>query len=481
MAGFIKQGMTKKRILIPFICLVLLTRTLFITAQSSKPNVLFVVIDDLNDYMSLLQNYPGLKTPNLEKFAKKSLTFTKAYCAAPLCNPSRAAFLSGVAPYQTGIYTNENPLHASPQILNTTFLPEHFKANGYTTITRGKIFHTIPGAERFHGMWDDDGGKGNYGPYTKEQNVPKTVRHPVNFNYQPWLGPEVDHPDNVTALFTIDRLNKAYDKPFFLTCGFYKPHNPWTAPKRFFDMYPLENITLPEVLENDWDDLPPIAKKWADSPVDFEALKKSGQWKPIVRSYLACISFMDWNLGRILEALDNSRHKNNTIVCLLADNGFHLGEKMHFTKFALWEQTTHIIHIWRVPGVTPQGAVCQRTVNLLDIYPTLVELCGLSTPKQKLDGRSIVTLLKNPAAVWNYPSITTYQEGNQSIRTEKHRYIRYSDGEEELYDEVVDPREWKNLAKDPKMQTVIALFRKQVNTQYVPAASVNGKTEKSID
>lgn len=473
--------MKKKITVRSFICSILMTSVFLVNAQSSKPNVLFVVIDDLNDYMSLLQNYPGLKTPNLDKFAKTALTFKKAYCAAPVCNPSRAAFLSGVAPYRTGVYDNDNPLLASPQILQTTFLPEHFKANGYTTVTRGKIFHTVPGAERFHAMWDDDGGKGDYGPYPTEQFIPKTVRRPINFTYQPWLGAESDHPDNVTADFTIDRLKKSYDKPFFITCGFYKPHNPWTAPKRFFDMYPLESIEMPKVLESDWDDLPPIAKKWADNPVDFQALKASGHWKPIVRSYLACIAFMDWNLGRVLEALDKSSYKDNTIVCLLADNGFHMGEKKHFAKFALWEQTTHIIHMWRVPAVTPKGAVCQRTVNLLDIYPTLVELCGLSAPKQKLDGISIVTLLKNPAAAWDHPSITTYQEGNQAIRTEKYRYIRYSDGEEELYDETTDPREWKNIAKDLKMQALITSFRKQVETQYAPAAISKGRKEKTVD
>ncbi len=462
-----------------FGCLVLLCKAGTVTAQPSKPNVLFVVIDDLNDYVSLLQNYPGLKMPNLDKFAKSALTFKKAYCAAPACNPSRAAFLTGLAPYHTGIYDNDNPLLASPQILQSTILPEHFKANGYTTLTRGKIFHTIPGAERYRAMWDDEGGRGNYGPYPTVQNLPETFKRPHNFNYQPWLGPETDHPDNVTAEYTIDRLNKRYDKPFFLTCGLYKPHNPWTAPQRFFDMFPLSSVVMPKVMENGWEDLPAIAKKWAANPVDFEALKKSGGWKPIVRSYLACIAFMDWNLGRIMDALDNSEYKNNTIVCLMADNGFHMGEKKHFTKFALWEQTTHILHMWRVPGITPQGAVCDRTVNLLDTYPTLVELCGLGAPKQQLDGRSLMPLLKNPAAAWNYPSITTYLEGNQSIRTEKYRYIHYSDGEEELYDEINDPREWENLAKDSKMKPLINSLKKQLATGFAPAAVGKNKKEDS--
>lgn len=445
-------------------------------AQNKKPNVLFIVVDDLNDYIALLKNYPLLKTPNLDRLAKSSVNFTRSYCAAPVCNPSRAAVLSGLAPYKTGVYDNADKMQASKEIGNATLLPEHFKANGYTTITRGKIFHTLPGAARYRAMWDEDGGKGDYGPYTTQQNVSLPVRRP-NFNYQEWTGPESDHPDNVTAEYAMEQLARNYEKPFFMAYGLYKPHNPWTAPKRFFDMYPLDKVELPPVLEADWDDLPPIAKEWAEDPVDFEHLKKNGQWKAVVRSYLACISFMDWNLGRILDALEKSRYTENTIVCLFADNGFHLGEKKHFTKFALWEQTTHVMQMWRVPGLTNKGKECHRTVTLQDIYPTLNELCGFSSPKQKLDGRSLAALLKNPEAVWNYPALTTFKEGNQSIRTEKFRYIRYNDGEEELYDEEADPREWKNLAKEPGRKALLDSFRKLLIQTYTPGVSAGAKKE----
>ncbi len=449
----------------------LVSTSLTVCGQTTKRNVLFIAVDDLNDYISLLQNYPGLKTPNLDKFAKTALNFNKSYCPAPICNPSRTALLSGIDPTRSGVYENEDRIQDSRVILNAAFLPEHFQANGYVTLTRGKIFHTVPPKQRYDAMWNEDGGKGNYGPYATERNVPASAKAPVNFNFQEWTGPETDHPDNVTADFTIDHLNKTYDKPFFMAVGLYKPHNPWTSPKRFFDMYPLESVVLPKVLESDWDDLPEIARKWAASPANFEALKQSGQWKSLVRSYLACISFMDWNFGRIIDALDKSRYKDNTIITLFADNGFHLGEKKHFAKFALWEKTTHVLHMWRVPGVTIPGSTSSRTVNLLDIFPTLIELCKLTTPPQQIDGRSLVTLLKDPATKWDYPSVTTYKEGNQSIRTEKYRYIRYSDGEEELYDEVSDPDEWKNLAKQAAMKQVIESFRKQVQTRYAPAVS----------
>ena len=464
-----------------FFCVALWSISGSLFGQKPKPNVLLIAIDDLNDYVGLLQNFPGLKTPNLDRFAKTALNFTRAYCAAPVCNPSRAALLSGVPPYRTGVYDNDNRIQDSKVILNATFLPEHFKANGYTTLTRGKIFHTMPDKARYEAMWDENGGQGDYGPYPTERNVPTTVRAPLNFNYQPWTGPESDHPDNVTAELTIERLNKNYDKPFFMACGLYKPHNPWTAPRRFFDMYPLENIVLPKVLESDWDDLPPIAKKWASNPVDFEALKQSGQWKSVVRSYLACISFMDWNFGRIIDALDKSKYKNNTIICVFADNGFHLGEKNHFAKYALWEQTTHILHLWRVPGITKAGKICERPVNLLDIFPTLVELCRLSSPKQQLEGRSIVELLKNPAITWDHPSITTYLEGNQSLRTEKYRYTLYKDGGEELYDDSADPREWHNLAADPRMKDLILSLRKKISKEFAATVSGNNKKGESVE
>jgi len=426
-----------------------------------------------------MKGFPGVKTPNLEKFAQTALNFTKAYCAAPVCNPSRAALLSGIAPYKSGIYDNIDEISTSKIILNAAFLPEHFKANGYETLTRGKIFHTTPSKDRYAAMWDKDSGKGNYGPTPQVKNIPPTVKVPGNFNYQPWTGPDSDHPDNVTAETAINWLKQKHDKPFFIAAGLYKPHNPWTAPKEFFDMYALEDIKLPPMLANDWDDLPPVAKKWAANPVNFEALKGTGQWEAVVRSYLACITFMDWNLGRIISTLDNSPYKNNTIVCVFADNGFHLGEKKHFAKYALWEKTTHILFMWQVLSLTKPRQVCEKPVNLLDIYPTLTELCKLPLPTQQLDGRSIVKLLANPAGSWEYPSVTTYQPGNQTLRDEKYRYIRYQDGGEELYDEVNDPNEWYNLAADPKMQKVLLSFRHKLVNNFVPPAS--GKTSNTVD
>jgi arylsulfatase A-like enzyme len=423
----------------------------FVRAETAKPNVLFIVIDDLNDYISLLGNYPGIKTPNLDKFAKTGITFTHAYCAGPVCNPSRTAFISGIAPYRSGVYQNNDPLSASKVVLDSVLLPEQFKRNGYHTMWNGKFFHTDPPTERLQNMWDDtEGGRGRYGPPAIHDAIPSSVARPKMFNYESWTGPDTDFPDYKHMLINEQRLTKKYDHPFFLVYGIYRPHNPWTAPKRFFDLYPLDSLAMPEVPLNDLDDVPAIGQQYARYPVSFQQLKDAGQWKPVVQSYLACISFMDYNLGRVLDALDKSPYRTNTIVCLVADNGFHMGEKLHFAKYALWEKTTHVLCAWRVPGLTTPGSVCPATVSLLDLYPTFNELCGLSSVPQQLDGKSLVPLMKNSKAEWKRPAVTTYLQNDHAVRDDQWRYIRYHDGSEELYNEIKDPNEWTNVASQPE-------------------------------
>ncbi|MEX0321533.1 MAG: sulfatase [Puniceicoccaceae bacterium] len=438
---------------------------------ADKPNVLFIVIDDLNDYVSLLEDYPGIKTPNLDKFAKTSMTFPKSYCAGPICNPSRTAFISGIAPYRSGVYENNNHMLASKPIVQSVLLPEQFKRNGYHTMWNGKLFHTTPKPGRHNKMWDDsEGGKGKQGPKAKVDVIPEHIKRPPLFQYEAWTGPDTDFPDYSHMLINEKRLAKEYDKPFFMVYGIFNPHNPWTAPKRFFDMYPMDSMAMPNVPSDDLDDLPEIAVKYARNPVSFDELKEAGQWKPIVQSYLACISFMDYCLGRVLDALDNGPNADNTIVCIVADHGFHMGEKEHFAKYALWEKTTRVLSMWRVPGMTEGGSVCEATVNLLDIYPTLNDLCNLSEVPQSLDGKSIVPLLQNAEASWKRPSITTYRQNDHAVRDERWRYIRYHDGSEELYDHSKDPNEWKNLAGDPEYKAVKARLRRwlpKVNAEPV--------------
>ena len=419
--------------------------------SAAKPNVLFIVIDDLNDYVSVLTHYPGVKTPNLDKFAKSAMTFTHAYCAAPICNPSRTSFLSGIAPYRSGIYENNQPMTTSKLVTDSVLLPEQFKRAGYHTMWNGKFFHSEPGPQRRQQMWDDtEGGKGTYGPGPKHPSIPASVHRPPMFNYEAWDGPDTDFPDYKHMLINEQRLQKKYDQPFFLAFGIYRPHNPWTAPKRFFDMYPLDTLVMPIVPTNDLDDIPPIGQKYAHYPVSLQELKDANQWKPVVQSYLASISFMDYNLGRVLDALDHGPNRDNTIVCIVADNGFHMGEKEHFAKYALWEKTTHILCAWRVPGITATGSVCTTPVSLLDLYPTFNELCAMPSVSQQLDGQSLVPLLKNPQAEWTRPAVTTYLQNDHAVRDNRWRYIHYHDGSDELYDELNDPNEWTNVVAVPE-------------------------------
>ncbi len=460
-------------------CLLTLWLVLAFTARAAdKPNVLFIVIDDLNDYISLLGHYPGLQTPNLDKFAKTATVFTHAYCAAPICNPSRTAFISGLAPYRSGVYANNDPLSASPLVLDSVLLPEQFKRNGYFTLWNGKFFHTDPPKERLQSMWDDkEGGRGKYGPPAQHYAIPKSVHRPPMFNYEAWSGPDTDFPDYNHMLIDERRLAQKYDQPFFLVYGIYRPHNPWTAPKRFFDLYPLETLAMPPVLTNDLDDIPAIGQQYARYPVSLQELKDAGQWKPVVQSYLACISFMDYNLGRVLDALEKSPNRTNTIVCLVADNGFHLGEKEHFAKYALWEQTTHVLCAWRVPGVTTPGTICETPVSLLDLYPTFNELCSLSVVPQSLDGQSLVPLLKNPRAEWKRPALTTYLQNDHAVRDPQWRYIRYHDGSEELYNELQDPNEWTNVVAQPANAAVKARLAEWLPKVNAPSNGHQGGGE----
>lgn len=459
-----------------------------VRAKDEPYNVLFIAVDDLNDYISLLKNHPGVRTPNLDQFAGTAVTFSNAYCASPVCNPSRIALLTGKSPHNTGLYELTDAFQNSDEAMRSILLPELFKQNGYTTMWSGKIFHTggssaqtRPGKERMDAMWDDRRGQdGGYGPMATVNNITDTITRPIWWNYQEWEGPDSDFPDVRNADLTIERLQQDYEKPFFMALGFYRPHDPWTVPKRFFDLHPLEDIQLPEVLENDLDDLPDVGKEWANRPLRLEDLKRIGQWKPSMQAYLAAISFMDYNLGRVLDALDNSPYRDNTIVVLWADNGFHMGEKHHFAKQALWEQSTRVLLMFRIPGITNCRSFRSQPVSLIDIYPTLAELCGLPQPAQELDGESLVPVIENENYKRVQPAMTFYKFGSASIRTGEWRYIRYYDGTEELYHETVDPREENNLAGDPAYHEVMERLADWYPKKVAPTVRQTGKAGSTV-
>ncbi|MFN9085812.1 MAG: sulfatase, partial [Acidobacteriota bacterium] len=265
--------------------------------------------------------------------------------------------------------------------------------------------------------------------------------------------------------WVVQQMNTPRDQPLFLACGLYKPHLPWYVPQKYFDLFPLDSIVLPKINGDDLDDVPPIGRKYAKPDGDHKLITGAGQWKQAVQAYLACIAFADAQLGRLLDAYEKSPFRQNSVIVLWSDHGWHLGEKLHWRKFSLWEEATHNVLMVVAPGVTKPGSRCDRTVSLMDVYPTLVDLCGLPA-RQELEGVSLRPLLADPKAKWERPAVTTYFRNNHSVRSEEWRYIRYEDGKEELYDHKQDPLEWKNLAADPKLSAV-----KEKLARWLPATN----------
>ena len=428
-------------------------------APSTTPNVLFLAVDDLNDWVGCLGGHPQAKTPHIDRLAARGVLFEQAYCAAPLCHPSRTAILTGLRPSTTGIYGNLNWFRDLPKLREWVTLPQYFRQHGYTAWTGGKIFHQP------QGKWSDpDSWDGQYSTKMGTPWPPKAdrYRHGMHdmfankilarlIDWSPLEQPKEATNDWQTAEAAATFLDQEHEKPFFLACGIYRPHLSWYAPREFFDLHPLDKIQLPPSLDNDLDDIPARGRVMAGK--EFAIVKEQGQWKQAVQGYLAATSFADACVGRVLDALDASRYRDNTIVVLWGDHGYHIGQKNHIAKSALWQQATRtplIIHIPEsLSGRHTTLTRCQHPVSLVDLYPTLIELCGLPT-RDDLDGRSLAPLVKKPDADWPFPAIITHSPWwhgtNHAIRSQKYHYIRYRDGGEELYDMQTDPHQWTNLA-----------------------------------
>ncbi|MCC2672509.1 MAG: arylsulfatase family protein [Armatimonadetes bacterium] len=424
--------------------------------KAPPPNVLFIAVDDLNHWVRHLGRNKQSITPNIDRLAAQGVTFTRAYCASPSCNPSRAALMSGLRPATTGVYENDTDWR--PHVPVALTLPTHFRNHGYFVAGAGKIYH---GGYDRRDEWDDYMFRpgGDPRPTIGPRGVGGIQFAPLDAN-------DEDMADYRIASWTIDQLGRKHDRPFFLACGLHKPHMPWNVPRKYYDMHPLEKIQLPPTRPEDLTDVPPAGVRMATASGDHARMLESGRWAEAVQAYLAAITFSDAQIGRVLDALERSPYRKNTIVVLWGDHGWHLGEKEHWRKFALWEEATRSPLVWRVPGVTKPRGVCNRTVDLMSLYPTLSDLCGLPVPSH-VEGVSIRSLLKNPSAKWNTSALTTYGFQNHAIRTEQWRYIRYAGGGEELYDERKDPYEWTNRAAEPKNAAVKAeLARRlpQVNT-----------------
>jgi arylsulfatase A-like enzyme len=418
-------------------------------ADPPKPNVLFIAIDDLRDWVGYLGDRQA-KTPNLDRLAARGLHFTRSYCAAPVCNPSRTALMSGLRPGSTGVYENNADWRTTPAA-KVPHLTQTFKAAGYYVAGSGKIYHGgyPPPAD----YWDDFAAAGEPGAPKGKKGGKDDGWGFGNFQIGPLSGGDSSVSDHQIVDYALKQLARKHDKPFFLACGVHKPHLPWRVPKKYFDLYPLDQIKLPEVRENELEGVPPAGVRMAKPNGDHKTITDAGKWKECVQAYLATITYCDAEIGRLIDGFDKSAYKDNTIVVLWSDHGWHLGEKFHWRKFALWEQATRSPLIYVVPGVTKPGTVCHRAIDFMTTYPTLCDLCGLKTPGH-VQGKSIRPLLADPAAAWDEPAVTTYLFRNHAARSEKWRYIRYANGDEELYDHDADPREWKNLAGDAKFADV---------------------------
>ncbi len=453
------------------------------SAQAAeKPNVLFLAVDDWNDWVGCLGN-GQVKTPNLDRLAAQGMLFTNAHCAAPVCNPSRSSVMTGLRPSTTGVYENQQPgPFCRPK--GHMMIPQYFRAHGWHTAGSGKIYHDWPGAadpadwDEYY-FWNKNGKKfGWFSPYSKHP-VPQPDKRPAskicratkrNFDWAALPYPDSAFPDFKSTTFGVNFLKKKHDKPFFLAVGQFRPHIPWFVPEKYFDMYKLDEIKLPPYLENDLNDVPNPGKKLArTSASKHSKVKELGEWKKAMRGYMASISFSDAQVGRLLKALEKSDYKNNTIVVLWSDHGYHLGEKEHWHKRTLWERATRVPLIIKAPGVTKAGVRCNLPVSLMDLYPTLLELSGLPAYSSiKGEGRSLVPLLKAPKSKWKYPAVTTYKKDNHAVRSQNFRYIRYSDGTEELYDHRNDPNEWHNLAQQDKYVSVIKEHKKWLPKNNAP-------------
>lgn len=425
--------------------------------EVKKLNVLFIMSDDMRPDLGCYGN-PYVQSPNIDALAKTGVRFERAYCQFPLCNPSRTSLLTGRQPPRTGVLDNVTWFGAAHPDFVT--LPKHFKQNGYASLRSGKIFHGgIDDVE----AWTEGGEKRNFEGATINPVRPAN-RQQLSDRSIVLEGNGESHGDFKIADRAIDYLRRYRDKPFFLACGFNKPHSPPTAPKRFFDLYDSAKLPLPP----DFVSKPTVPEGYpkqsvtrnGDLFIDREASPEAA--REMIRAYWASISWVDWNVGRVLAELDKLGLRDKTIVLFWGDHGYHLGEKGKWAKHgSLFEVGTRVPLIVAAPGAKGNGKPSPRIVQTLDLYPMLVELCGLPAVKG-LEGHSLVPLLADPQAQWDHPAFSvagnTGKLAGVAVRTERYRYAEYNSGNggAMLFDEQADPHEMKNLADDPKFASVKA-------------------------
>ena len=478
---FAKFSLNGRVVLLTFLVFALLGAGQLVRGEeASHPNVLFLIVDDLNDWIGCLGGHPQARTPHMDALAARGTLFTNAHCQAPICGPSRVSFLSGRYPHETGLYNQprgKGRMIDDERFFRGHLLPEYFKSHGYETLGVGKITHGYPLNEAV----ETAGPQGGPGPKPEGPRPPDDVRFHFRPDYsQPYTGTQTDWgafperdeqmPDFETATWALKELARERETPFFLAVGFHRPHVPFYVPQKWFDLHPLDLVTLPEVEAFDLDDVPETGRRVHELPrypqPDWLRENENLECKRSVQAYLASVSFVDEQVGRVLEALEHSPYRDNTVIVLFSDHGYHLGEKDRVSKHGLWEESTRVPLVIAEPGGNP-GQTSSRPVGLVDLYPTLLELCGLDE-KAGLSGRSLVPLLRDPTAEWRHSILTTYAFDNHALRSDRYRFIRYEDGSEELYDHQVDPHEWRNLALERSMAAVLGEFRSRLPRREAP-------------
>jgi uncharacterized sulfatase len=464
--------MLKRIVLFLLFCCALHIISLSGHAQSKparKMNVLFIASDDLNNHLSGY-GHPLVKTPNLDRLMRRGMRFDRAYTQFPLCSPSRSSLMTGRRPDATGVY--DLTTHFRAKLPDVVTLPQMFRNNGYFAARIGKIYHYgVPGQIGTSGLDDPPSWEKFVNPRGRDKDEENLVRNltPTRalgsaLSILKAEGSDEEQTDGIVATETIKLLEEHREKAFFIAAGFYRPHCPFIAPKKYFDLYPLDKIILPNEPPDHLKNVPEVAL-WT-KPL-FWGLNEQER-REAIQAYYASVSFLDAQVGRLLDALERLKLAQNTIVVFWSDHGYLLTEHGQWMKQSLFEESARIPLIIAAPGAKAKGRATTRTVEMIDIYPTLADLCGLAPPVE-LEGRSLRSLLDNAQATWNKPAYTQVQRGpaekrfmGRSVRTEKWRYTEWDEGRQgvELYDHGKDPHEYHNLANDPAQTKTMAKLKR---------------------
>ena len=428
------------------------------TLPAQNPNVLFIGVDDLNNFTGFA-GHPDAITPNMDRLASQGVHFPSAYCTYPLCGASRASLMSGIYFEELNAsqtQPNDTEVEEIVEGMGSSLLHTYMGNNGYKTMAVGKILHRhIPaGSVDLTGGRDSFDFNENAAGQRVRSNWPPDLNHETAQTLTDWgiyvgrdaVGTEADMSDTISADWAVERLQETHTDPFMLMVGFLHPHVPWYVPQKYYDMYDPAELTLSPYLPTDYDDIPNFGFNLIN--VGFPTTEwaiANNQWRNILHAYLANVSYVDAQIGRVLDALESSPYASNTVVMLWGDHGYHLGEKNIFQKDTLWDRSALTPLIIKAPGMAA-GVEANRVVSLIDLYPTVLDLCNLP-PNEMTRGRSLKPLLQDPTLEWDYPAFTRRQ-GTQAVRYGDLRHIAYVDGTEELYDLAIDPNEWTNLVDD---------------------------------